>query len=68
MMDKQEEKNPGALELVLAFIVPVMGVILYFLMRKHEKRARNYLYAAGAGFFFPIILFAVLEILFKLYK
>lgn len=52
-------KKAGVLALIMSFLLPIVGVILYFIKRKDVVDPNNYLYAAIAGFVVGLILSAL---------
>lgn len=49
-MAQENENKAGIFALIISFILPLVGVIIYFVKRKEVCNPNNYLYAALAGF------------------
>ncbi len=57
MKDVQEvEKNAGCVGIGFSFLIPIIGVILYFGKKNSVLNPKAYLYAALAGFIFAVIV------------
>lgn len=55
-MENQSEKKAGVFALIVSFLIPIVGVVIYFIKRKEVENASAYLIAAGGGFVFGLIL------------
>lgn len=51
-----QKESAGCLGLGFSFIIPLIGIILYFTKKSDKFDASGYLYAAGAGFLVGLIL------------
>ena len=49
-MCEKEKDNVGCIGIGIAFLLPLPGVIMYFIQRKSVNNPSAYLYAALAGF------------------
>lgn len=57
--DSQPEKpkeGPGCFGLIFSFLMPIVGVILYFTKKDEIENASYYLWAAGISFVIGMII------------
>lgn len=52
----QEKSNVGVLALICSFLIPIVGVIIYFIQKDKVVEPVKYLYAAGAGFVVSLLI------------
>lgn len=52
----EKEEKAGTVALIFSFLMPIVGIICYFVNRKEVVNASSYLYAALGGFVVGIIL------------
>lgn len=55
-MEELHQEKAGVIALILSFIFPLVGIIIYFVQRKSVENPSAYLYAALGGFVLGIIL------------
>jgi predicted membrane channel-forming protein YqfA (hemolysin III family) len=48
--EQKKEEKAGCFGIGISFLIPLVGVILYFVKKKEVANAAAYLYAALAGF------------------
>ena len=51
-----EVKKAGIIGLIFSFLIPIVGVILYFVQKGKVANPASYLWAALAGFVLGLIL------------
>ncbi len=49
MESENKSNKAGVIALIVSFIIPILGVIIYLIKRKEVVNAVSYLYAAAAG-------------------
>ena len=54
-----QKESAGCLGLGFSFLLPLIGIILYFTKKSEKFDASGYLYAAGAGFAIGLLLRAI---------
>jgi tetrahydromethanopterin S-methyltransferase subunit B len=57
--EEKDEEKAGVFALIVSFLIPLIGVIIYFVKRKSVVNPNTYLYAAIAGFVVGLILKSV---------
>lgn len=56
-----QKESAGCLGVGLSFLIPLIGIILYFTKKSEKFDANGYLYAAVAGFVVASIFNALLK-------
>lgn len=51
-----QKKSAGCIGLGFSLLFPIIGIMLYFTRKSEKFDASGYLYAAGAGIVFSLIL------------
>lgn len=54
--EQKEEEKAGCFGIGISFLIPLVGVILYFVKKKEVANAAAYLYAALAGFVLAFVI------------
>lgn len=54
--EMQEKSSVGVLALICSFLIPIVGVIIYFIQKDKVVEPVKYLYAAGAGFVVSLLI------------
>ena len=50
-------KNANVILVILSFLIPIVGIVLYFVKKNDEaEAAKSYLWAAVAGFVLALLL------------
>ena len=57
--EEEEENKAGVFALIVSFLLPLIGVIIYFVKRKSVVNPNTYLYAAIGGFVVGLIFKSV---------
>ncbi len=52
----QEKENAGCLGIGFSVLMPLVGIILYFVKKDSVNNPSSYLYGALAGFFIGVLL------------
>ena len=52
----ESEGRAGVFALIISFIFPLIGVFIYFINKGNVVNPNTYLYAAGLGFVFGLLL------------
>lgn len=52
---EENKEEAGCVGLIFSFLIPLVGVICYFLNKKTVTNAKAYLYAALGGIAFTIV-------------
>lgn len=54
--ENMPQEKAGTIALIFSFLMPLIGIICYFVNKKDVENPSAYLYAAGAGFVLGMIL------------
>lgn len=55
-MSEETTERAGVIALIFSFIIPLVGIICYFVQKKTVENPSAYLYAALGGFILGVIL------------
>ena len=55
-MSEETTERAGVIALIFSFIIPLVGIICYFVLKKTVENPSAYLYAALGGFILGVIL------------
>lgn len=55
-MPEEKKEKAGGLGLIFSFLIPILGVIIYFINKDEVENAAAYLLAALGGIIFALIL------------
>ena len=54
--EMQEKGKAGIFALICSFLIPIVGVIIYFVQKDKVADPVKYLYAAGAGVVLNVVM------------